>query len=359
MVKKFVVAITVTAIFAILASSYVYFLQTLPLVGENRESNEIVQNLNIPWEIVFLPNGDILTTERPGNLKKIGENLREYRIEGVEHIGEGGLLGMALHPDFLENRNVYLYYTYRKNRNELANKVERFEFRQDELIGKTTIIEDIPGARNHNGGRIAFGPDGKLYISTGDAEDSRSAQNRSSLAGKILRIEADGSIPQDNPFNNQVWAYGLRNCQGFVWDDSGKMWAVDHGRSGIRSGYDELNLIEKGKNYGWPVIQGSETREGMETPIAQSGAMTTWAPSGMVFKNGSLFFGGLRGEAIYEAKIIGERKVELRNHFESDFGRIRALKIGPKDAIYIATSNTDGRGNARPNDDRIVKINID
>jgi len=316
----------------------------------------VADNLQIPWEIVFLPGGDLLVTERPGTLKRIGKEGRVYVIEGVEHIGEGGLLGMALHPQFSENRWIYLYLTTNIG-NGLKNRVERYRFEGDRLSEKTIVIDNIPGAAYHDGGRIAFGPDGYLYITTGDAGSSNLAQDINSLAGKILRLKDDGSIPPDNPFGNAVYSYGHRNSQGLAWDNQGWLWATEHGRSGVLSGLDELNLIEKGKNYGWPEIQGDEKNAGMETPIVQSGPDETWAPAGIAYWDDSLFFGGLRGESLYEAKILDTNKVSLKVHFRQEFGRIRAVVLGPDDYLYITTSNTDGRGDPKPNDDKIIRIN--
>ncbi len=316
----------------------------------------VADNLQIPWEIVFLPDGDLLVTERHGILKRIGDNERVYVIEGMKHVGEGGLLGMALHPRFSENQWIYLYITT-KNGEGLINRVERYRFGRDRLTEKTIIIDNIPGAAYHDGGRIAFGPDGYLYVTTGDSGKSNLAQDSSSLAGKILRLKDDGSIPPDNPFGNAIWSYGHRNSQGLAWDKKGQLWATEHGRSGVLSGLDELNLIEKGKNYGWPVIQGDETKTGMKSPIIQSGPDETWAPAGIAFFDNSLFFGGLRGESLYEAKVISEREVSLKVHFRQEFGRIRAVVFGPDGFLYLTTSNTDDRGKPKSNDDKIIRIN--
>jgi glucose/arabinose dehydrogenase len=316
-----------------------------PEVSTNSENaTEIVaDNLKIPWEIVFLPDGDLLVTERSGTLKRIAEEGRIYTIEGVEHVGEGGLLGLALHPKFSENRWIYIYLTT-KDDTGLINRVERHGFENNVLSERKIIIDNIPGASYHDGGRIAFSPDGYLYITTGDAGNSNLAQDINSLAGKILRLKDDGSIPEDNPFSNAVYSYGHRNSQGLTWDESGQLWATEHGRSGVLSGLDELNHIEKGKNYGWPVIQGDETRTEMESPISQSSSDETWAPAGLAFWDNSLFFGGLRGESLYEAKILDDNNVFLKIHFRGEFGRIRAVVLGPDGYLYISTSNTDGRG---------------
>lgn len=316
----------------------------------------VADNLRIPWEIAFLPDGDLLVTERPGTLRRIGKEGRVYVIEGVEHTGEGGLLGMALHPRFSENRWIYLYLTTRIP-DGLINRVERYRLLDDHLSEKEIIIDNIPGAVYHDGGRIAFGPEYYLYITTGDAGKPERAQDIDSLAGKILRLNDDGSIPSDNPFGNAVWSYGHRNPQGLAWDDMGRLWATEHGRSGFLSGYDELNIIEAGNNYGWPVIQGPETKPGMVSPVAESGPDETWAPAGAVYWNGSIFFSGLRGESLYEARILDGGQVSLKVHFRLEFGRIRAVVLGPDGLLYITTSNTDGRGGLNPGDDKIIRIN--
>ncbi len=332
---------------------------TAPTSSQTEDIKILVEDLDIPWEIVYLPSGEILVTERPGTLLKIGEDRHiVQQVEGVAHVGEGGLMGMVLHPNFEDNNWIYLYLTTRTT-SGLINRVERYEFDGERLINKETILDNIPGAANHDGGRIAFGPDGKLYITTGDAQNVNSAQDTESLSGKILRLNEDGSIPEDNPFGNEVWSYGHRNPQGLAWDDQGRLWATEHGPSGILSGYDELNLIEKGGNYGWPEIRGDQAAEGMISPVINSGANDTWAPAGAVFYNGSIFFTGLRGSALYEAKLNGTDVVELIAHFRNDYGRMRALVITPDGLLNVSTSNTDGRGNASPSDDIILSIRPD
>ena len=221
---------------------------------EQPDIEVVAENLEIPWEVAFLPSGELLVTERPGRLLKIGQDKKVFQISGVRHIGEGGLLGLTLHPDFENNNLIYLYLTSTDN-GEVVNRVERYKLENDTLTNREVILEGIGGASNHDGGRIKFGPDGFLYITTGDAQNSKLSQDTNSLNGKILRVTADGEIPSDNPFGNAVYSYGHRNVQGLAWDSEGRLWATEHGRSGILSGLDELNLIEKGKNYGWPDIQ--------------------------------------------------------------------------------------------------------
>jgi len=325
-------------------------------VEETKDREVVAQDLDIPWEVAFLPDGEMLITERPGKLLKIGEDRNVIEIQGVQHVGEGGLMGLALHPDFGKNQLLYLYFTT-GGQGRLTNQLERYKLVGNSLSEKKVILSGILGSSNHDGGRIAFGPDRNLYIGTGDAENPDLAQNTKSLNGKILRIKDDGSIPSDNPFGNAVYSYGHRNVQGLTWDKDGNLWATEHGRSGIQSGFDELNLIEKGKNYGWPVIQGNEQRDGMVTPIVNSGASETWAPAGAGFLNGSVFFVGLRGATLYETKLNGKTVSELKKHLKDEYGRLRAVRVGPEGLLYITTSNRDGRGIPKENDDKLIRIN--
>lgn len=324
----------------------------LPSPQTEGDIEVIAQNLKVPWEIAFLPDREILVTERSGTLRLIKSD-QKIPIEEVEHIGEGGLLGMATHPKFSENHWLYLYFTT-KTSQDLNNIVVRYQLNNNKLENPQIILSGIKGNSNHNGGRIAFGPDGYLYITTGDAQNPNLSQDPKSLNGKILRIKDDGTVPPDNPFGNEVYSFGHRNPQGLTWDNKGNLWATEHGRSGIQSGLDELNLIEKGKNYGWPIIQGDESKEGMVTPTIHSGPTVTWAPAGAVYYRESIFFGGLRGQALFEYDISEK---SLKKHLEGQFGRIRAVSLGPDGYFYITTSNTDGRGNPAPADDKLIKIN--
>lgn len=316
----------------------------------------VARDLETPWDLEFLGNGDLLVTERPGRLVRIGaDGRRSYAIEGVREYGEGGLMGLALHPEFATNGWIYVYFTATVG-GATENRVERYRLTREGLDDRTVILAGIPAAPFHDGGRIEFGPDGLLYVSTGDAGSSGRAQDRRSLAGKILRVTDDGGPAADNPFGTTVYSFGHRNPQGLAWDAEGRFWATEHGRSGLRSGMDELNRIEKGSNYGWPEIEGDAAAPGMELPITHSGPDYTWAPSGLAYRDGALFFGGLRGEALYEARIAGDGVAELRAHFVGEFGRIRDVRIGPDDRLYFTTSNRDGRGRVREGDDRIVRV---
>ncbi len=317
----------------------------------------VAENLSIPWGIAFLPDGDLLVTERTGTIVRIGKNQQKYPIQGVRHRGEGGLLGIALHPDFAENQWIYVYLTTQTSAG-VQNRIHRYRLAADQLIDQTEILSGIPGSTNHDGGRIAFGPDGLLYATTGDAQNENLAQDTASLAGKILRIDDQGKIPADNPFGNAVYSYGHRNPQGITWDDQGRLWSTEHGRSVIRTGYDELNLIEKGKNYGWPTVEGPNVLDGMVSPVIHSGASDTWAPASAAFANGSIYFGGLRGETLYQAVLNRSGTPELREHFVGEYGRIREVVVGPDGFLYITTSNRDGRGRAGAEDDQILRVNV-
>ncbi|MBI4157444.1 PQQ-dependent sugar dehydrogenase [Candidatus Woesebacteria bacterium] len=305
----------------------------------SRQTEAIASNLEIPWELEFLPDGRMFVTERPGRLLLIGGEKKNYEVKEVAHIGEGGLLGMALDPDFTKNNFLYLYFTYR-NGGQILNKVQRFVFKNESLIEDKVIIDKIPGSNNHDGGRIKFGPDGALYITTGDAQETGLAQDLNSLAGKILRYDGE---------KVEVYSYGHRNPQGLAWDTNGNLWATEHGPSTK----DEINLVKKGSNYGWPTITGNQAKAGMETPIINSGS-DTWAPSGAVISDDKLYFAGLRGQAVYSMDL---KTKELKKSFAGEFGRIRSVNLGPDGSFYIITSNRDGR-NPFPNasDDRIIRI---
>jgi len=336
----------------------------------------IAQGLDTPWAIAFLPaspsggpDGSMLVTERKGTVRLIKDGqLQEKPVAtiGVHEIGEGGLLGITIHPDFSTNGYVYLYFTQSLSGNVTLNQVMRMTYQNNQLTNGQVIIDNIPGASNHDGGRLKFGPDGFLYITTGDAQVSSRAQDVNSLAGKILRVTDDGSPAPGNPFDfaqgksfgdPRIYSFGHRNVQGIAWDKDGGLFATEHGRSGLLSGLDEINYVQIGRNYGWPDIQGDETRPGMETSIKNSGATTTWAPSGMAYLNGSLFFGGLRGQALYEAVLSGNTVTGVKEHFKGQFGRLREVVLGPDGMLYITTSNRDGRGNPITEDDRIIKVN--
>ncbi len=314
----------------------------------------IVKNMDILWSLDFLPDGSLIFTERGGkvfvfnpSLDAVPKMLAEF--SDVVSVGEGGLLGIAVHPQFSKNKFIYLYHTYRKD-GELFNRVIRMKKTGDTLVEKKIIVDAIPGAEVHNGGRIKFGPDGMLYVTTGDAALPVHSQDLSSIAGKILRLNDVGTIPESNPFpNSGVYSYGHRNPQGLAWDSDGNLWATEHGASAS----DEINRIISGKNYGWPTIRGAEKAAGMESPVLESGS-STWAPSGAAIYGNSFFFTGLRGQALYEFDL---KTHSLKTHFKGQFGRVRDVVHGPDNFLYLLTSTRDGRGVPMKGDDQIIRIN--
>lgn len=321
----------------------------------------VAQGLSVPWDMVFLPDGSLLITERPGRIRVINPSgkLQEKPVKtltNVKQTGESGLHGIALHPDFPTNHYLYLYYTYEETGNNTFNRVSRFTYENNTLTNEKIIVDKIPGASNHDGGRIRFGPDKFLYITTGDAQEPSLAQDTDSLAGKILRVTDTGEKAPDNPFGNKVYSYGHRNPQGITWNDKGTLYATEHGRSGIQSGLDELNKIEIGQNYGWPTIQGDEHQDGMITPLLHSGADTTWAPSSAAYLNGYIYFTGLRGQSLYKATVRADT-IDLTSYFVKEFGRLRNVIAGPDGMLYMSTSNKDGRGIPKKGDDKIFRIN--
>jgi len=333
---------------------------------EEFQTSVIAENLDTPWGIAFLPDNSMLVTERPGRVRLITRdgNLQFNPVlvmPQVKEVGEGGLLGIALHPNFLGNHYVYLYYSYgvqvNRLRNDTINRVVRMTYENNQLVNEQIIVDQIPGSVNHNGGRIKFGPDGYLYITTGDAEDQSQAQDTNSLAGKILRVTDEGKAAPGNPFNNLVYSYGHRNPQGLAWDNWGNLWETEHGPSATWPNccQDEINLIYKGKNYGWPESVGDTVQQGTEGPIRHSGR-DTWAPASAAYKDKSLFFGGLKGEAFYEAVIDNGKVTALKEHFKHKFGRIRDVVEGPDRMLYITTSNQDGRGKPESGDDKIIRV---
>jgi len=335
---------------------------------ENYKVETIAENLEIPWEIVFVPDGRIFFTERVGALRVIEDGqLNPEPVTSIDvGAGEGGLLGLALDPSFEQNHFLYLYYTYFEFP-FTYNKVVRYTENANSLADEFILVDKIPGAAWHDGGRLKFGPDEKLYITTGEAGNGDSAQDLNSLGGKILRVNSDGTIPSDNPFTDSpVFSYGHRNPQGLDWDPvTGKLVITEHGPSGERGfAHDEINVIEAGKNYGWPKVIGGESEPGFVDPILHTGD-DTWAPSGATFYDSDnipewenkYFVATLRGNQLRMLDLdIEANQVISSEVIFSNYGRLRDASMGPDDNLYILTSNQDGRGSPAENDDRILRI---
>ncbi|QJC50291.1 PQQ-dependent sugar dehydrogenase [Paenibacillus albicereus] len=329
------------------------------------EPSVIAEGLDLPWEIAFAPDGRIFFTERPGALRVIEEGrLREkplLELPGPDG-GEGGLLGLALDPAFADNGYAYAYHSY-EERGRVLNRVLRLRIDGEEARIDRVLLGSIPGAVNHNGGRLRFGPDGMLYATTGDASEPELAQDPDSLAGKILRLRPDGSIPADNPFpGSPVYSLGHRNPQGLAWHpESGELYSSEHGQSA----HDEINRIRPGANYGWPNVEGDDTGvaadgKPLQVPAAHSGD-ETWAPSGMAFLTegpwkGRLLVSALRGERLLQVSLAADGGVSsVAPLFEEEWGRLRSIVEAPDGTLYVLTSNRS-RGNPAENDDRILAL---
>ncbi|RDJ32761.1 MAG: PQQ-dependent sugar dehydrogenase [Crenarchaeota archaeon] len=342
------------------------YAQEFPEYGVKVET--VAENLEVPWAIAFAPDDRVFFTERVGKVRVIEDGvLNSEPVLTLNVAGtEGGLLGIALDPNFSENHYVYLYYTYNDFLNTY-NKVVRYTESDNILYDEFILLDKIPGAPWHDGGRIKFGPDGKLYVTLGDASDYSRSQKMDSLAGKILRINSDGSVPEDNPFEDSlIYSLGHRNPQGLDWDSSGNLVATEHGPSGERGfAHDEVNVIEPGKNYGWPEIVGDEADEKFVSPILHTGD-ETWAPSGAAFYKSDkisewsekFFVATLRGVHLRMIDFDLQNNAVLSSEalFSGEFGRLRDASVGPDGHLYILTSNRDGRGGPAVNDDRILRI---
>lgn len=309
------------------------------------EPTVISQGLQSPWSIAFYQATPLVSERDSARILELAADgsAREIAvISGVAPTGEGGLLGIAVRDDTL-----YAYFTTAS-----GNQIARFpiEGRPGSLtLGRADVLVDsIPAAAVHNGGRLAFGPDGMLYATTGDAGDRGNAQDRDSLAGKILRMTPDGGVPADNPFpDSLVYSYGHRNAQGIAWADDGTMYASEFGQNT----WDELNVIEPGGNYGWPVVEGIAGREGYVDPV-QQWAPAGASPSGLAIADGRAYMANLRGQRIRVVPLSDPGTSTER--FASEFGRLRDVVVTPDGVLWLLTNNTDGRGQPSADDDRII-----
>lgn len=320
--------------------------------------------------MVFTPDGRMLFAERPGRVRVI-ENGRLrpeplLTLADVDATGKLGLMGLALHPRFSETRWLYAAYSYRAEEGQRV-RVVRYREQGNALSERTVIIEGIPAATNHAGCRIKFGPDGKLYITTGDADKPPLAQDLGSLAGKTLRLNEDGTMPRDNPFFDQaaartspVWSYGHRNAQGLDWQPgTGLLFQSEHGPNGG----DEINIVERGQNYGWPTVHHQLSDPKMASPLAEytpsigPGSGTFYRGTAFPQFRNSFLVGCLRGEAILSLALDGKRVVSQERLLEKQHGRIREVAEAPDGSIYFSTSQHDPpEGKPRPDYDQILRL---
>ena len=327
--------------------------QTNTAKGGEPTAKTVVTGLETPWELAFLPDGRALLTERPGRVRLLSKalKLREEPAAEVEvaAVGEGGLLGLAVDPDFESNGFVYLYRT-----TDSGNEVLRYRFDGDRLEEDGRVLDGLEAAGIHDGGRIRFGPDGLLYVTTGEAGNPPLAQDSGSLNGKVLRVRGfrgGGAKPE-------IVSSGHRNVQGLDWEPgTGRLVITEFGPDSD----DEVNVIRKGANYGWPDHQGSEGAPDFEEPVVNYEDVI--APSGATFVHrrgsawtGSLVFAALRGEQLRRVKLAGDDATTNQVLFEGAFGRLRTVTEGPDGALYVLTNNTDGRGTPRKGDDRVIRI---
>lgn len=308
-------------------------------------------HLYIPWTI-NKDGSSFFLSQREGSVIQIDGDLGLVSVQDVKlseeifNEGEGGFLGFTLGEDFAKSKKGFAYYTYQKN-GEILNRIVSLKLENDTWTEEKVLLDKIPGGEINNGGRIKIGPDGMLYATTGDNGESENAQNLDSLAGKILRMDVNGGIPADNPFENSyVYSFGHRNPQGLAWDSDKNLYSSEHGESG----HDELNLIQAGKNYGWPEIQGDEEAEGMMKPLIHSGD-ATWAPAGMAFNDGKLFVASLAGKKIFTYDLADKEYSE----FYTEAGRLRDVLVDNNE-LFTITSNRDNRGNPTDKDDRLIHI---
>jgi glucose/arabinose dehydrogenase len=310
----------------------------------------VADHLEVPWGIGFLPDGSALVNERDsGRVLHItdGKVSTVGRVDQTRARGEAGLLGLAVSPTYDADHRVFVYTT-----TEDDNRVLRMTFDGTRLGRPTAILTGIPHGFVHDGGRLAFGPDGYLYVSTGETGNGALAQQEDSLGGKILRITQDGKPAPGNPDPaSPVWTLGHRNVQGLAFDAAGRLWASEFGLDT----WDELNLIEKGTNYGWPIVEGRSTQSRFRNP------QVVWhtdeaSPSGLAFLDGHLWLASLRGERLWRVDVSGRRASHPVDFFVGKYGRMRTVVVAPDGNLWVTTSNRDGRGDPAPGDDRILLV---
>jgi glucose/arabinose dehydrogenase len=332
----------------------------------------VAEGLEVPWGIAWLPGGDALITERPGRVRLLrGGVLQPAPVATVRitRTAEGGLLGIAAHPDFASNRQLYLYVTTDAGGRD-ENRVERWTLSEDRTSATfdRVIFGGIPSATYHDGGRLRFGPDGMLYAGTGDARDPDRSQAVNDSAGKLLRLTPEGQVPQDNPFpGSPAYLTGLRNLQGWDWKDANTLYITDHGPSGDtgRRGHDEVSLARPGANLGWPGIYACETREGQVTPsltfsdAMPPGGAALYTGDAIPEWRGSLFIGTLGSRHLHRVEFAADNPARVVRHevyLRNTHGRLREVTMGPDGHLYVTTSNCDGRGDCGPRKDLVLRL---
>jgi glucose/arabinose dehydrogenase len=322
-------------------------------VARARVAGVVATGLEAPWDIAFLPDGTALVSERDSDqllrVTASGDVSTAGTVRGVDGSGEGGLLGLAVSPSYDKDRAVFAYFTAGSE-----NVIARMTDDGHRMSGQRTIFDGIPSGPIHNGGRIAFGPDGFLYVGTGEAGRRDPAQDPDDLGGKILRITPDGAPAPGNPDEGSpVWSLGHRNVQGLGWDERGRMWASEFGQNT----WDELNRIVPGGNYGWPEVEGRAGDGDFRDPVRQWHTDVA-SPSGIAVAGGSVFMAGLRGERLWQIPLLAQGTGTPRPLLTGRYGRLRAAVAAPDGSLWVLTNNTDGRGSPRQGDDRIIRLEL-
>lgn len=331
-----------------------------PAKGSVKVVSTLAQGLKSPWGVAPLADGDLLVASRDeGTITRVdaesGKQTQIGSVPGVSPGGEGGLLGLAVSPSFASDRQVYAYFT-----TESDNRIARMLYDEQKPAGQQlgapdTILRGIPKGSIHNGGRIAFGPDKMLYAGTGETGDMSLAQDRKSLGGKILRMTPDGRPVHGNPeADSIVYSWGHRNVQGLAWDSDKRLWAAEFGQNT----WDELNLIEPGKNYGWPEVEGKGGKPGFVDPVAQWRTADA-SPSGIAYAEGSIWMASLRGERLWRIPLAGAKpSAQPQSFLQGTHGRLRTVVSVGGAKLWLVTSETDNRGTPEPGDDKILQLEV-
>lgn len=310
----------------------------------------VASGLEVPWGLGFLPDGSALVTERDtGRVLRVRPGQPPQQVVRIDVTagGEAGLLGLAVSPSYNHDHLVYVYYSTASD-----NRIARFSFDGQRAGPVQPVLTGIPRGSIHDGGRIAFGPDGKLYAGTGETGQSALSQDRSSLGGKILRLNPDGSVPADNPFGTPVWTYGHRNVEGLAWDSAGRLYASEFGPDRD----DEVNLIVRGHDYGWPLVVGPGGAPRFTDPLVTFPTDED-SGSGVAIAGGSLWVAALRGERLWRLPLLADGHLGTPVALlVGRYGRLRTVALAPDGSLWVTTSNRDGRGSPGPSDDRILRF---
>lgn len=333
--------------------------ETPPAKGSVKVVRTVTKGLNTPWGLAPLPEGDLLVSSRDeGTITRVdgdsGKKTELGSVPGVAPAGEGGLMGLALSPSYASDHMVYAYFT-----SESDNRIVRMLYDEKKPAGEQlgapdTVFRGIPKGTNHNGGRIAFGPDKLLYVGTGETYETELAQDKESTGGKILRLTPEGEPAPGNPFDSPIYSYGHRNVQGLAWDSKQRLFASEFGQNT----WDELNHIKPGDNYGWPDAEGKSDDSKYHNPIDQWGVAEA-SPSGIAYAEGSIWMAGLRGERLWRIPLRGtEESADPQAFLEGEYGRLRTVVSAGSDKLWLVTSETDGRGSPGSGDDRILQLEV-